>query len=257
MRKDPTLQDRIKILKDFNDLLSELENNRTSPQDRQRCKSQINRKLALARQLVLEAGTLNLMTLSPPPAVGGPIARGVNPIDMIFIDWYGTSLIPHVQDMVEQAIGVYEGMDKFPDLLRFVSREAIDVESSIERALRPAFRSAAPSSESEVQDAVENILNALGIEFSRDKEVAPVGPRGFKPDFVVQSMSLAIEVKLASKAHSAGRVQEEIAADIAGYSTKWKRLLIVIYDNGVISDPYQMRRDNMKHFGVSVVIVKH
>jgi hypothetical protein len=257
MQKHPTLKERIKILREFYDSLTQYLDNEGSPAEMQQCKSLINRNLAAAKELVTDAGTMSTMTLSPPAAVGGPIARGINPFDMIFIDWYGSSLIPHVKDMVEQAIGAYEHMEKYPDLLKSQSREAIDIESSIERALRPAFRGSPPNNETEVQNAVENILNALGVEFTRDKDIASVGPRGFKPDFVVDSMSLAIEVKLASKTHSAGQVQEEIAADVTAYKTKWKRLLIVIYDNGAIADPYQMRRDNVKHFGVSIVIVKH
>lgn len=257
MKNDPTIKERIKILQDFYDSLSQYLKNEGSAQEHQKSKSFINRNLAVAKQLVAEAGTLSTMTLSPPAAVGGPIARGVNPFDMIFMDWYGDSLIPYVIDMVEQAIGAYEHMDKNPDLFHPQSREAIDIESSIERALRPMFRSTPPNNETEVQDAIENILNTLGVEFTRDREIATVGPRGFKPDFVINSMSLAIEVKLATKTHPANLVQEEIAADVSAYKTKWKRLLIVIYDNGVISDPYLMRRDNMKHFGVSIVIVKH
>jgi hypothetical protein len=134
---------------------------------------------------------------------------------------------------------------------------SIDIEAAIERALRPTFHSNPPSSEREVQDAVETILNALGIIFVREKEVAPVGPRAFHPDFTVPDIELAIEVKLATVTHSASAIQEEIAADISAYRTKWRHLLFVIYDNGVITDPYQMRRENMQHFGVNVVIVKH
>ena len=39
--------------------------------------------------------------------------------------------------------------------------------------------------------------------------------------------------------------------------TKWKNLLVVFYDNGVIDDPYKFRKENLKHFGVSVIIIKH
>jgi hypothetical protein len=64
-------------------------------------------------------------------------------------------------------------------------------------------------------------------------------------------------VKLATEKHSPSAIQEEIAADITAYKTRWKHLLFVIYDTGVIADPYQMRRENMRLFGVSVVIIKH
>ena len=104
---------------------------------------------------------------------------------------------------------------------------------------------------------METIFNALGVVYVREKGVAPIGPRAFHPDFTVPDLDLAIEVKLATASHRASAIQEEIAADISAYRTKWRHLLIIIYDNGVITDPYQMRRDNMKYFGVSVIIVKH
>lgn len=53
------------------------------------------------------------------------------------------------------------------------------------------------------------------------------------------------------------QIQEEISADITGYRTRWKRLLVVIYDNGCIKDPYRLRSENQRLFGVSVVVVKH
>ena len=68
---------------------------------------------------------------------------------------------------------------------------------------------------------------------------------------------MAIEVKLAQKSHGVKDIQEELAADISAYKIKWKHLICVIYDNGVISDPEKLRRENMIHFGVTVIIVKH
>jgi hypothetical protein len=46
-------------------------------------------------------------------------------------------------------------------------------------------------------------------------------------------------------------------SEVAAYRTKWRHLLMVIYDFGVIDDPYQLRTSNLKLFGVSVVVVKH
>jgi hypothetical protein len=142
-------------------------------------------------------------------------------------------------------------------LLAMSSREVIDVETAIERALRPSFRTNPPRSERDVQNGVETILRAVGVEFTRDRKVAGVGAKAFRPDFIVETLDLAIEVKLAKLGRSAADIQEEIAADIAAYKTKWRHLLIVIYDLGSIDDPYQMRKSNLKHFGVSVVVIKH
>lgn len=70
-------------------------------------------------------------------------------------------------------------------------------------------------------------------------------------------MSLAIEVKLAKEGHGASNIQEEMNADITAYKTKWKRLMFVIYDLGVIADPHRMIRENQRLFGISVLVIKH
>ena len=219
-------------------------------------RSAINRMLVAVSQAVKDAGVWTPVVARPPAAIGGPMAS-LDPFKMVFRDWYGQSFVPQVADMVEQAIGVYENLDGETGLVRLRRPEAIDIEGAIERALRPSFRGDPPQSEREVQDRLEDILNSIGVDHVRESEVAVVGPRSFKPDFTVPAQELAIEVKLAREGHGAGRIQEELAADIAAYGTKWKRLLVVIYDVGVIKDPHQMRRDNMKHFGVTVLIIKH
>jgi hypothetical protein len=64
-------------------------------------------------------------------------------------------------------------------------------------------------------------------------------------------------VKLAKPSHNESRVQEELSADIAAYRTRWRHIVFVIYDLGVIADPDRLRRENMRLFGVNVLIVKH
>jgi hypothetical protein len=46
-------------------------------------------------------------------------------------------------------------------------------------------------------------------------------------------------------------------ADITAYKQKWKRLMFIIYDVGVIDDPHRMIRENQRLFGISVLVVKH
>jgi hypothetical protein len=249
------IEKRIDLLTEFGDSLRQLFTG--NYEDNDELHSFVNRNLVAVRTAVREAGTLKLMNISPPPAVGGMIMQNVDPFQNIFNNLYGMSLIPLAIECIEQAIGVYEHMQTETGLLTLSSREVIDVETAIERALRPSFRRSPPKSERDVQDAIETILRALGIEFTRDREVAPVGAKAFRPDFIVASLDLAIEAKLAKLGRSAADIQEEITADIAAYKTKWRRLLIVVYDLGSIEDPYQMRKSNLKHFGVSVVIIKH
>ena len=224
---------------------------------REGLRSEINRDLIAVRQLVLDAGTMKLMTIGPPSAIGGMVVENADPFQNFFNDFWGMSMIPAVLDCVEQAAGVYQHMLENPGLIQIQKKETIDIEMALERALRPSFCRTPPGSERDVQDAVENVLNSLGVEFEREREVAPVGGKKFIPDFTVQNLNLAIEVKFAKKGHGESAIQEELSADIAGYGTKWKHLLAVVYDMGVIVDPWHFRMDNQKHFGVTVIVVKH
>lgn len=255
-KESQLLAKRIELLREFE---AKLRLWRTSKEGevRRACREYLNRNAVAVQTAVREAGTLKLITISPPPIIGGLVSQNLNPFTNLFEDFYGHSLIPDAIDSIQQAIGVYEHMLNDTGLVRLGSRQAFDIESAIQRALRPAFQSGPPRDESAVQGAMEVILQSLGIEFTREKDVAAVGAKVFKPDFVVVSDSLAIEVKYSRPGRTLAQLQEEIAADVAAYSTKWKRLLIVVYDNGLIQDPYGFRRDNMKAFGVSLIVVKH
>jgi len=172
--------------------------------------------------------------------------------------------VDFIADQVLQAVGKYLRLTRPPRPLGASAsavanaspKSGTAIVDAITRALRPAFKEP-PTNERDVQDQIEQILRVLGVDYHRDKEVAAVGPTSFRPDFTIASQDLAIEVKFANDRHSAAAVQRELAEDVAGYRTKWKHLLAVVYDLGAIRDPEQMRRQNEAHFGVCIVIVKH
>ncbi len=251
------LEKRISLLKEYHQALERWFNGSYSGEERSALKSLLNHDLVAVRRAVLEAGTLKHVTIGPPPAIGGLVVPNADPFENLFESFWGMSLIPAALDSIEQAIGVYEHIIEGTGLIRPNEQEAIDIEAAIERSLRPSFRRQTPSLERDVQDALEVILNALGFKFKREKESTAVGGKSFKPDFTLEDIDLALEVKLARQGHGAAEIQEEIAADIAAYRTKWKRILFVIYDLGVMDDPYRFRVENMKAFGVNVIIVKH
>jgi len=164
----------------------------------------INQNTIAARTAVVEAGTYQEVTIAPPPAVGGMIARNIDPFGTVFESIHGASVIPMLSNVIDRAIGVYKHLKNGTGLVRLpMPRQAFELEGALERALRPHFRSGPPSTEREVQDAVEDILHALGISFHREKETAPVGPRASRPDFTVPDLELAIDVKLAKPGHGA------------------------------------------------------
>lgn len=251
------LEKRLTLLRQFRILAKRWFNGDYEDNEKDKLRSEINRDLIAVRQLVLDAGTMRLVTVGPPPAIGGMMVKNADPFQNFFNDFWGMSLIPTTIDCIEQAAGVFQHMLEHPGLIQIQKKETIDIEMALERALRPSFRKEKPASERDVQDGVENVLNALGIEFEREREVAPVAGKKFIPDFTVQSLDLAIEVKFAKNNHGESAIQEELSADISGYGTKWKHLLAVVYDLGVIADPWRFRNDNQKHFGVTVIVIKH
>jgi hypothetical protein len=222
---------------------------------REEAKRFINRNLVAAKHAAGGVGRSPLMTTRDAP-MAGRRSHVVDMFDNVFIDFDDVSLIPYLEDHLEQVIGAYEAMLADPSLVPPLGADALDIEGAVIRALRPSFKDP-PTGEKEVQDAVANILRAVGVEFTREQDTAPVGPHAFKPDFVVGSMDLAIEVKWLGPKTSVSDIQEQLAADVVGYRTRWKRLLVVVYDLGRISDPEHFKRENMKRFGVAVVVVKH
>jgi hypothetical protein len=255
--KDSVLiEKRIQVLNEFYKSLKLLFQGSLNDEQYAKHRSFINRNLIAVHHAVKEAGTVRLLNIAPPPFLGGLVMQNIDPFGNLFGDIYGTSLIPDALECVEQAIGVYEHIQSQSGLIELNPKEAIHIESAIERALRPSFRDTQPKSEKEVQDAIENILNALGVEFTRERDTTSVGGKYYKPDFVVESLDLAIEIKLAKVGNGAAKIQEDLNADISGYRTKWKNLLFIIYDLGVITDPYKFQTDNIKLFGVSVRVIK-
>lgn len=248
------LRGRIAILESFRKLLESWPG--ANGEENAQLRRAINRGVIATRTSVNGAGIFPRMDLAPPPATGGIFLRNLDPFDHLFTPVYRISLVPAALDAIDQALGVYEHLLADDGVIQLNSRDALDIASSIERALRPSF-SAPPTREKEVQDVVATILRSLGVNFHREKETAPVGPKSFVPDFTVPNLNLAIETKLASPNHPASAVQEELTADIAAYRTRWKHLLVVVYDLGVISDPHRLRDENMKHFGITVIVVKH
>ena len=248
------IQQKVLLLQDF---LQTLENWRREriPEKKASLRSKLNKNLFAVQYIVSEAGTFSYATISGKHF--DPFLNMFMFEDLTFHKDENVRLLDGVRDQIERAIGVFEHLITNSGVIKLKPKEAIDIETAIERALRPSFRDNQPQSEKEVQDAIENILNTLGIEFTRDREVTSVAGKAFKPDFIVGEIDLAIEVKLAKAGHKVGQIQEEINADISAYRTKWKNLLFVIYDLGVIHDPYKFQTENIKLFGVSVRVIKH
>jgi hypothetical protein len=71
-----------------------------------RFRSMINQKTMWVRREVIEARCFGTLTVSPPPAIGGLVARDVDPFTSMFDSPYQVNLVPTVVDMIDRTIGV-------------------------------------------------------------------------------------------------------------------------------------------------------
>lgn len=100
-------EDNAVFLEQFDQSLSRYFDGEYGPEGRPQLRKSINESAPRARELLVEAGCYKRMSAAPPPMVGGPVLKNVDPFDMLFESYYGVSFIPNVRDMIQKAIGVY------------------------------------------------------------------------------------------------------------------------------------------------------
>ena len=125
----------------------------------------------------------------------------------------------------------------------------------IELKLRPAIYDD-PKNEREVQNTLEIIFNARGLDFRREQETVPYSSKRYIPDFTFDRIGLAVEVKLCKDKDREKAMIDEINADIIGYAGKYDRCVFVVYDLGFIRDVALFSEDIEKNPNVHVLIVK-
>lgn len=141
----------------------------------------------------------------------------------------------------------------------FVEDEFDNFANFIKSKLRASVFST-PTKEIEVQNAIEALLigrnMTKGIDYDRETGKIEFSGKEYIPDFILPKMNLSVEVKLLRSGKKSSII-DEINADITAYSTKYERLLFVVYDLGVIRDEAEFRRD-IENAGanIKVVIVK-
>lgn len=100
----PDEDDEIGLLKEFQGAIVAWDSD--DYRDPQELRSWINQNLRRVKDILRKYGCDLRITISPPPAIGGMIMRGVDPFDMIFNRPYMQSLVPVMCDAIDQAIGV-------------------------------------------------------------------------------------------------------------------------------------------------------
>jgi hypothetical protein len=125
----------------------------------------------------------------------------------------------------------------------------------IEANLRPGiFKD--PQREDDVQDVLEIIFRARGLDYRREKVTIEYSSKLFVPDFTFESLDLVVEVKLCKSESKEKVIVDEINADIPAYQTKYARVIFVVYDLGFIRDVDQFRSGIESNPNVRVLVVK-
>jgi len=101
-------QQLIRDLEEFRDAVTQWSQSSRS-EERQKRRSLINRRVDHVREIVTLAGCRHMLTIVPPPAIGGVVMPNVDPFRFIFEGVYGRSLNSNVFDMLDQTIGIIEG----------------------------------------------------------------------------------------------------------------------------------------------------
>ena len=128
--------------------------------------------------------------------------------------------------------------------------------NTIEAKLRKLIREI-PSREKDIQDAIENILVVRDYEYHREIEHIPTGSKSTVPDFTLDSLGIALEVKFCNKSVNERQILEEINADITAYQSKYQRLIFIVYDLGIIRDVDRFGADIRRQEDVHLSVVKH
>lgn len=128
-----TQEEKIKALEDFRGLLQNWSVVRRQRHftglDPAAIRSQINQTKAAIRQIVIEQGCMKILTIAPPPAVGGLIMRNVDPFDLIFDPPYRQDMLPVIVDMLDEAIGLIRAEPSIP--LKADTQDAATVSAEI------------------------------------------------------------------------------------------------------------------------------
>jgi REase_DpnII-MboI len=190
------------------------------------------------------------------------------PLPPLF-DMYDTDKLPgnadtlpfqrkEVFDSVYANLSVLKGVVE--NQLGVVENETEALRDFLQARLRAAIHDE-PDRESEVQDAVETLLVGRGlqkgVDYDREVGRVKVSVKEVVPDFILARLSLALEVKLIKAAARVREVVDEINADIAAYSKKYRTLFFVVYDLGNIRDEVEFKQDLEDPGNVVIIVVKH
>lgn len=167
-----TQDGRIKKLEEFKKAVIAWGNSYDDEAKQAELRTFINQHKIWVQREVVEAGCMQRLTITPPPAIGGLIMRDLNPFDVIFNAPYGIGVIDNIVDMIEQAIGVLINMEVDSDHLL---KKSTELKMNITVQKNYAFIAMAIDPDNpeleDVLDSIKESATQCGIEAERVDEV--------------------------------------------------------------------------------------
>lgn len=185
------------------------------------------------------------------------------------VDLYNMEKLPSEGDTVpaeQQAL--FESVHANLSILKAYLETKLDIKAdeitSLMNFLQANLRKAIfhePEKESDIQDAIEQLLIgrglSKGIDYDRETGRVKVSIKEVVPDFIFPRLGLALEVKLSKDKNKSRTIVDEINADIRAYSKKYSSILFVVYDLSTIRDEVEFKQDLEMINQVSLIVVKH
>ena len=136
-----------------------------------------------------------------------------------------------------------------------VQKEIEAVADLISANLRPSIFQD-PKNEKEVQNIVEVMLRSRGYDYRRELIRIPYSSKTYIPDFTIEVLHLALEIKLCNSPIRVKEIIDEINGDIPPYQTRYKNVIFAIYDLGFIRDVTEFKGSIEQNLNVHVIIIK-
>jgi hypothetical protein len=146
--------------------------------------------------------------------------------------------------------------DVYKDKIEDEGNVLIKLLNIINNKFRKFFRDE-PNNEKDVQNLFENLLIASDFSYSREKEHILYSSKTYIPDFILNDLNMAVEIKICNRNTREKEIISEINDDILAYSTKFKNIMFLVYDIGQIRDVELFKSSFASYENVVVVIIKH
>lgn len=108
----PSASDEMHLLREFKRLLKAWSGSSSTADEADKIRTKIIKRKRGVERILKAYGLHNSVTLIPPPAIGGPILKAVDPLDFLFDRMHGGNVRRSVADQIDAAVERVESGEK-------------------------------------------------------------------------------------------------------------------------------------------------